>query len=469
MRYTICLFLVTFFSTACLNKSGGQDTGVEPVDADADGHTEDVDCDDADASINPEADELCNGVDDNCDDVIDTDAVDAATWYADTDGDGYGDAEVTELACEAPSGFVEDATDCDDAVAGVNPEVEEVCDGIDNDCNTLVDESSAVDALSWYADQDGDGFGDPGSGELACETPGAGYLSDNTDCDDTASAIFPGAEETCDGLDNNCDSVVDEDAATDALVFYADTDADGYGDVTVTTLACVAPTGFVADGTDCDDAVAAVNPGADELCSTVGVDDDCDGDVDEPDAADVPQWQPDMDADGFGSSINSLSACDGPTWLLPVNTGIITVGEVFGYDPESISLVESVSENCTLDSLSVDVNISHAWSGDIQLDLVSPAGTSVRIRYSTGSNVQNLIGTFTDDGTGIDPDEPLSAFSGESSRGDWTIVAQDLVPVYDDGLFNSWGLNFTCTGASVTDNTDCDDYDEAVYPGSGCP
>ena len=469
MRHIFVLFFVSFLSTACLEKGGGDDTGDVPVDADGDGHTADVDCDDTEAGVNPEAEEVCNGVDDNCDEIIDTDAVDAPLWYADADGDGYGDAEVTELACEAPSDFVADATDCDDAAVTVSPGGEEVCDGIDNDCNTLIDESSATDALPWYADQDGDGFGDPNAVELACETPGTGYLSDNTDCDDAASGVFPGAEETCDGVDNNCDSFVDEDAATDALTFYADADADGYGDAAVSAAACVAPTGFVSDDTDCDDATAGVNPGADELCSTVGVDDDCDGDVDESDAADVTLWQSDMDGDGFGSSVNSLSACDAPSWLLPVTTGTLTVGEVFGYDPERISLEASVSENCTLEDLTVDVNISHYWSGDIQLDLVSPAGTSVRIRYSTTSSVQNLVGTFTDDGTGLDPDEPLSTFAGESTRGDWTLVARDLVPAYDDGLFNSWGLNFTCSGVSVTDNTDCDDYDEATYPGSGCP
>ncbi len=325
MRHIFVLFFVSFLSTACLEKGGGDDTGDVPVDADGDGHTADVDCDDTEAGVNPEAEEVCNGVDDNCDEIIDTDAVDAPLWYADADGDGYGDAEVTELACEAPSDFVADATDCDDAAVTVSPGGEEVCDGIDNDCNTLIDESSATDALPWYADQDGDGFGDPNAVELACETPGTGYLSDNTDCDDAASGVFPGAEETCDGVDNNCDSFVDEDAATDALTFYADADADGYGDSASTLDNCdaVAPSGYVASSDDCDDQATAVNPGATEVCDALDTDEDCSGAADDndPGVTGTTMWYPDADGDGFGDDTDAGQAlCEQPSGTVSDNT-----------------------------------------------------------------------------------------------------------------------------------------------------
>ena len=82
------------------------------------------------------------------------------------------------------------------------------------------------------------------------ETQPLGYVLDNTDCDDTRSDVYPNAPEICDGLDNDCDGQVDEGVKT---TFYADSDGDGYGNPSVTTQACSAPTGYVSNNTDCDD------------------------------------------------------------------------------------------------------------------------------------------------------------------------------------------------------------------------
>ena len=108
------------------------------ADADGDGYTSDVDCNDADAAINPGATEICNGMDDNCNGDIDEGA--GATWYADADGDTYGDAASTTVACDMPEGYVADATDCNDADAAVNPGATEVCNGIDDNCDGNIDE-----------------------------------------------------------------------------------------------------------------------------------------------------------------------------------------------------------------------------------------------------------------------------------------------------------------------------------------
>ena len=72
---------------------------------------------------------LCDGDIDDADTDLDTATAD--TWYADTDADAFGDAGTTDLACAAPTGFVADATDCDDADATVNPAASEVCDDTD--------------------------------------------------------------------------------------------------------------------------------------------------------------------------------------------------------------------------------------------------------------------------------------------------------------------------------------------------
>jgi hypothetical protein len=162
------------------------------------------DCDDLDASAFPGGSEVCDGADNDCDSEIDEDdAADAAAWYADTDGDGYGDATNIDVSCAIKSGYVSDATDCDDTDAAVNPAATEVCDGADNDCDGSVDESDAADALTWYADLDGDGFGDAGNSIIACDAP-TGFISNATDCDDTAATTHPGAtDDWYDGIDED--------------------------------------------------------------------------------------------------------------------------------------------------------------------------------------------------------------------------------------------------------------------------
>jgi len=264
-----------------------------------------TDCDDAVASTSPAGTEVCNGVDDDCDGAVDDAASDAPTWYADGDGDGYGDAAAPVSDCEAPSAHVADATDCDDADFAVNPAALEVCNGLDDDCDALVDDADGdVDTSAggtWYADSDGDGYGDASAAVTACAQP-SGAVSDASDCDDAASAVNPGASEVCNGLDDDCDALVDDaDSSVDTSTgstWYADSDSDGYGDASAATSACLQPSGTVTDDQACDDADAAVHPAAAERCN--GADDDCDG---------ATSWlEDDGDADG-------LLACEAAVWL----------------------------------------------------------------------------------------------------------------------------------------------------------
>lgn len=118
------------------------DSGLTVKDADNDGYSDDVDCDDSDATVHPEADEVCDGIDNNCDDLIDgTDSVDATTMYADNDGDGYGDPETSALACEHEESWVADNTDCLDTDRFVHPGAVELCDDVDNDCDPTTTEN----------------------------------------------------------------------------------------------------------------------------------------------------------------------------------------------------------------------------------------------------------------------------------------------------------------------------------------
>ena len=235
-----------------------------------------TDCDDSAASVNPGADETCDGIDDDCDGSVDeASAVDAATWYVDSDGDGYGDAGSARAACSQPSGHVADATDCDDSAASVHPGADEYCDGADDDCDGTVDEDDAVDASTWHPDSDGDGYGDSSSSSAACSAP-SGSIADGSDCDDHDAAVFPGADEFCNGHDDDCDGTVDEADALDVGTWHVDADGDGYGDPVNTQSACTQPPRTTADATDCDDTMASVYPGAKEVWYD-GIDQDCDG------------------------------------------------------------------------------------------------------------------------------------------------------------------------------------------------
>ncbi len=235
------------------------------------------DCDDSRADVNPTADELCDGVDNDCDGDIDEDASDAPTWYADEDEDGYGDDDEALEACDQPDGYVDNDLDCDDDDAMRSPDVDEICDGSDNNCDGHIDEDSAIDASTWYADGDGDGFGNPAVTATACDPPDE-HVDNGEDCRDNDANIHPLADELCDTVDNDCDGETDEDGAIDAPTWYADSDGDGFGGASSSARACSRPTGHVSTSSDCDDADAAINPRATEICD--GVDNDCDGGVD---------------------------------------------------------------------------------------------------------------------------------------------------------------------------------------------
>ncbi len=372
-------------------------------DADGDGYVIEVDCNDSDENVHPNAPELCDGVDQDCDQIVDEDGTGGDTWYEDDDGDGYGD-ENTKDACEAPDGYVADGGDCDDFLDTINPGRTETCNTIDDNCDGVVDEPTASDAEIWYVDADGDGYG-AGDAITACEL--AGGVQNKDDCDDKDGDINPDGFEKCDSIDNDCDGKADQEASAD---YYEDADADTFGAPATKQALCGKHDGWVTDGTDCDDDKDAVNPDADEVCN--GFDDDCDTFVDPSTSLDAKTWYPDIDGDGVGAGV-SFIACEGPdASLVPGdcndNDGHITPGE-----PDICS--EGVDRNCDGEFDGCDTCHPYepvsdlVWEKDFDVDFGGSKGTEVQMgggpdKTSSGTDAFAMdsvldAGTYAWDGT----------------------------------------------------------------------
>ncbi len=503
---------------ACGDKSDAVDTGGETstttastttttsgttaTDRDGDGYVGDADCDDSDASVNPDAPETCNGRDDDCDGSVDEDATDASTWYADADGDGYGAGAGTS-SCVAPSGMVETGTDCDDKDPTISPAASEICsDGVDEDCDGLVDDDDdsldTTTASMWYVDADSDGFG--GEEAPAC-TQSSGTVIVGGDCDDEDNTISPATPEQCDGIDNDCDGRVDGSGSIDATPWYLDTDGDGFGGADSEVAACEQPKGFIEDGTDCDDTSALAEwtyPGAaeveslldcmkdldgdgygDESPTTAGViagtdcddnagflspgepevcndiDDDCNGVID-TDSPEASLWYVDSDGDGYGEvdSTNSTPDCAQPSGTVGVG------GDCDDSDP---TISPGASEVCDGgidndcsgssddDDLGLDRSTTSLWYADAD-------GDDYGDEWDTTSACSAPSGYCADAGDCDDTDASVYPAAVETCDG----VDDDC-----DGAIDETTVCYDDDGDGYTENSgDCDDEDAGTNPGA---
>ncbi len=421
------------------------DGSVGYADADADGFAACEECDDNSSAIHPNALEVCNGVDDDCSGSVDDDASDASTWYADADGDGYGDPGAGTEACDAAEGQVSDATDCDDTDDAVNPAATELCNEQDDDCDGLVDDDDPdlADASTWYRDADGDGYGRSDVSQQSCSAE-SGWVADATDCDDDAESANPAGSEVCDGLDNDCNGTTD-DGASDASTWYADADGDGFGDATSSADACEAGSGEVADATDCDDGDSAVHPDADELCN--GVDDDCSGGVDD-DPSDQGSWYVDGDGDGFGSD-ETVEACDQPSGSSEADGDCDDADDAV--HPEADEVCNGVDDDC------------NGWTDDDD-----PGLTDASTWY-----LDHDGDTYGDPDLSTDACEaPASYVADDQDCDDLDATVNPELIWYADADGDGFGdVDDDTTGCEqpsgrVADATDCDDGADDVYPGA---
>ncbi|MDP2314463.1 MAG: putative metal-binding motif-containing protein [Pseudomonadota bacterium] len=380
----------TWYADADSDGHGGIGSTATACDAPAGYLASADDCDDSSGTTYPGADETCNGADDDCDGSVDDGAIDPTTWYADADNDGVGTPDVTVESCDQPAGYVATGSDCDDTDPSLGSGATEICDGVDNDCDGAVDEADAADALSWYADADGDGTGDPAVGQIACDAP-AGYVSNTADCDDADGTAYPGADEYCDGADDNCDGAVDE-GALDAATYYADIDGDGYGDPGDSGTFCFAPTGYAATADDCDPTSDAVNPGAAEVCD--GVDNDCDGAADEEGATGEATWYADADEDGYGDAEDAVVSCNAPELFVADATDCDDTES--GVHPGATE----VCENGLDDDCSGEDECAYDGSYDA-LTTATSYWTGVNGGTSTSSFGSKIVGEHDFDGDGI--------------------------------------------------------------------
>jgi hypothetical protein len=398
---------------------------------------EGTDCDDSEAlAFSADAAEDCDGVDNNCDGSVDEGVL--TTFYADADGDGFGDAATATDACEAPDGYIEEGTDCDDSEAlAFSTDASEDCDGVDNNCNGGVDEGATTE---YFADADGDGYGDPATATDACEAPDA-YIEEGTDCDDSeALAYSTDASEDCDGVDNNCDGAVDEGTIQ---TYYADLDGDGYGDAEAAMESCGQPEGYVSDATDCNDGEpGAHDPDASEDCD--GIDNNCDGTVDEGATTD---FYADLDGDGYGDPASVIAACelaDGlSTYSSDCDDGSDSTHPGAAEREDDLSLCMSDADGDGYGHSSPASGVSEGQDCDDGMAAINPLATDI---LGDGYD-QNCDGT---DGTDSDGDGEAS----EASGGDDCDDDDSSVTSLSDG--DGDGFSF-CTG-------DCDDTDADSNP-----
>jgi Putative metal-binding motif/SprB repeat/Secretion system C-terminal sorting domain len=424
-----------------------------------------TDCNDAVATIYPGATELCNGLDDNCDLAV-------ADNELDSDGDTY-------MVCEG---------DCNDNNASINPAATEACNDLDDNCNGIVDNvatcpaptsltnivSGSTALLGWANIACADSFSLRYRQKLTATTYGVWSAWQHTTSNSlTITGLLLNAnyqwavKATCPSNNPSTSATKLFSTTCSPITYYADTDNDGYGNAASSQSACSQPAGFVANATDCNDAVATIYPGATELCN--GLDDNCDlavadneldsdgdtymvceGDCNDNNASINPAATEacnDLD-DNCNGIVDNVATCPAPTSLTNIvsgSTALLGWANIACADSFSLRYrqkltattygVWSAWQHTTSNSLTITgllLNANYQWAVKATCPSNNPSTSATKLFSTTCSPITYYADT-DNDGYG-------NAASSQSA------CAQP--PGY------------------VTNNTDCNDAVATIYPGA---
>lgn len=233
-------------------------------DLDQDGVPNDLDCSPGNPSIYPGATEGCNGIDDDCDGTIDE-------GYPDKTGDGKPDCSEVDSDNDGTL----DSQDCGPSDPTIYPGAAEICNSKDDNCDGNVDPPGTTGCKTHYADNDGDGYGNAQDSLCLCKPKAPHTTISSADCNDSNKNIYPGAQELCNGIDDDCSGSPEGPGTSGCTNWYKDSDQDGFGTGAPSCLCAPSSPYTASKSGDCNDSSASVNPNAAEVCNSQ--DDNCDG------------------------------------------------------------------------------------------------------------------------------------------------------------------------------------------------
>lgn len=449
----------------CLCEASGQYTA-----------TKSGDCNDNDKTIFPQANELCNGKDDNCNNIIDEEGAGGCiAYYLDFDGDGFGLSTQSKCLCKPEGSYsTTKAGDCNDQDKNINPQANESCNQKDDNCNGVVDEEGAIGCQKFYYDNDSDTFGVNDNSKCLCQPTGKYSTGVAGDCNDNDGTVNPGATEKCNGKDDNCNNTIDEEGAIGCLLWYLDMDKDTWGVSGNHKCLCAASGNYTASqGNDCDDSNPSINPGAKEICNN-GKDDNCNGVVDnEVGCQGCIEYFLDMDSDGWGVA--------GQSQCLGAPSGNYKATKAGDCNDADKDINPDAQEKCNTKDDNCNGNVDEEGAVDCKkyyfdndLDLYGVTGNSKCLCNPSEKYTALLDGDCNDNDKTINPGA-TEACNGKDDNCNSVIDeenASGCVKYYFDGDGDTWGSatnKCLCSPSgkyNTTKTGDCNDGDATVYPGA---